>query len=723
MAKSDEQFAGTLNDTETDKSEDVTDLGDDPMLGLVLGGRYRIEQLIGSGGWANVYSGTHMTLGSALAIKVIHQHFARDAARQRRLEQEAKILSRLSSPYIVRTIDYGLTPVAFIVMEFVEGESLHSILNSPETNTQNRLSVPHALTLFQQLCEGLKAAHDLGLVHRDLKPHNILIKQTNQNNIECKILDFGIAKIIDDASGGDKMTATGDILGSPAYMPPEQWNGGEIDQRTDIYALGCVMYEALTGCPIFQANSSYEYLNMHMNEPIKPFSKVAAGSKIPHDLEKVVLKCVQKESSDRYDTTQSILHDLEKIRLGKAVKVRIAANKRKEPPNKTLVLLACATLLIGGSMAGAWFWREPLGMWYSTEQNLKADAQAKLGKPAVAIKLYRDVLFVTQILPPQSQPNLHAMQKLSDLLRTNGSFAESEEFRKKLRKTIGDVEPAQIMSLLRNARQLANMRNPMASKVAQQAVIMAGTYGPKSIILAKAMHVQGGVLRDLGKTNQSLDVLNQSLKMTEELLEPDDIPIARRLHEISLTLVVQGRNQQAAEALERAIPIGIKNKDMEELPRWYHNLATAYANLKQYDKAIAAENESARIIYETGASPDLKANVENNLGCIYMRTKNYTKSEAAFKRALAAREGGGSTNQLGTEDIWWNLAFTYREERKYKQSLDALHTGMNLLVKVNPNHPSVKLFENIIKQFESEQVRYAKMTPAERVILEKNSKD
>lgn len=281
----------------------------DPLLGAVLADRYEIVELIGAGGWGSVYKAKHLTLDLNSAIKIVHRHHLRDADGLKRFEQEAQVMSRLDNQHIVRITDHGLTPVPFIVMEYVQGRSLAEWLRQ-----HGAMPVPIAIELFVQLCDALSAAEAIRFAHRDLKPANILIK-ANTDPIQCKILDFGLAKLFDTNENAERITATGEVLGSPAYMSPEQWKG-KSDNRSDIYSLGCIMYEVLAGKPPFSSQTGLEYLYKHVSEKAPAISKVNPAAKLPPGLEEIVDKCMQKSPAHRYQTALDCREDLLKVKAG-----------------------------------------------------------------------------------------------------------------------------------------------------------------------------------------------------------------------------------------------------------------------------------------------------------------------------------------------------------------------------------------------------------------------
>ncbi len=295
----------------------------DPYIGYILDGKYQILEQIGSGGWGCVYRGLHLSLDCNIAIKIMHRHLAKDVQGIKRMSQEASILSRLSDLNIVRVLDYGETPAPYIVMEFFEGKQLDTFIKE-----SGPLSCKDAIELFIQLCSGLNNAASLELVHRDLKPSNIILR-VKEGELVSKILDFGIAKILDATQDRQRLTETGEIVGSPPYMAPEQWTG-ICDQRTDIYALGCIMYEAITGKPAFAADSSFQYLNLQASSYPEPISKLFPEQKIPKSLELAILKCMQKKPENRYQSAKDLKADLLKIRDGAIVDIHIKGAAHKD---------------------------------------------------------------------------------------------------------------------------------------------------------------------------------------------------------------------------------------------------------------------------------------------------------------------------------------------------------------------------------------------------------
>jgi serine/threonine-protein kinase len=216
--------------------------GDDPLVGIVLGGTYRILRAIAEGGMGRLYEAVHTRLERKLAIKVLHEAYARNAEGIARFEREAKTTARIQSDYLVQVVDVLRSPDGrpCIVSELLEGEDLQAIVDQ-----KGKLSVAEAIPIARQICRALADAHAHNVVHRDLKPSNVYLARGPGGERRVKILDFGVAKNL----GGEKeLTQTGAILGTPQYMAPEQARGSaHVDLRADIYAAGAVLYRMLTG--------------------------------------------------------------------------------------------------------------------------------------------------------------------------------------------------------------------------------------------------------------------------------------------------------------------------------------------------------------------------------------------------------------------------------------------------------------------------------------------
>lgn len=323
--------APTKSADQLESRQSVSTLSDDELARLKsnLSERYDILGLIGRGGMGAVYKVRDKELNKTFAIKVLNSELVTDKNSVKRFEQEARAARELTGANLVAVYDYGLgnAGAPYIVMDYLDGADLADVLAK-----EGYLDVPRALDIFIQLAGAVAHAHSKDVIHRDIKPSNIIIQQREHEVELAKLVDFGIAKVLPDESQRTQMTHTGDLFGSPLYMSPEQCLGNKLDQRSDIYELGCVMYESLTGQQPFLAENVIKTILRHINEDAPPIAGLDHDYKVPQNLERVVLRCLEREPANRYQTADDLLSDLHAIRDGKpiAVSSKVESPKKKE---------------------------------------------------------------------------------------------------------------------------------------------------------------------------------------------------------------------------------------------------------------------------------------------------------------------------------------------------------------------------------------------------------
>lgn len=266
----------------------------DPFLGHVLADRYLVKRIIGEGGMGRVYEAEQLPLEKPVAVKILHQHLLGDEHSVARFVAEAREASRLNHPHIVSVIEFGETSynVLFLVMEYLRGRPLSEIIAE-----EYPLTISRIWHIFRQVLLALQAAHDLGVVHRDLKPDNVFIESLADGTERVKVIDFGIAKRFDQQSTG--LTSPGMVCGTPEYMSPEQVVGDALDPRSDVYALGVLLYELLVGTPPFLARSAAEVMLMHAEDSVTAPSVAAQDQEIPESLDAIVLWALAKDREER----------------------------------------------------------------------------------------------------------------------------------------------------------------------------------------------------------------------------------------------------------------------------------------------------------------------------------------------------------------------------------------------------------------------------------------
>ncbi|MCC6977421.1 MAG: serine/threonine protein kinase [Candidatus Melainabacteria bacterium] len=298
-----------------DESESTASLNSSSVKGgglssdALINEKYQVVSLIGSGGMGTVYRVHQVFLGKEFALKLLDLHNRSDVS-VRRFQQEARTASQLQHPNLVEVHDFGMIDgeQPYLVMDLVEGETLAQLLK-----TKVSLPIDYVVALSIQVCFGLMYAHAKGVVHRDIKPANILLLYPESIPIEgtVKIVDFGIAKLTQSEDGQiQSLTQTGEIFGSPLYMSPEQCKGTAVDRRSDIYSLGCVMFESLTGSPPFYGETAMATMLKRLSEAPVSLKEGSLGAEFPAQLENIVRRMLKVEPNERYQDFKDVIKDL-----------------------------------------------------------------------------------------------------------------------------------------------------------------------------------------------------------------------------------------------------------------------------------------------------------------------------------------------------------------------------------------------------------------------------
>lgn len=282
----------------------------DPLIGSRIFGHYVITKKLGEGGMGAVYMAQNPEIEQTIAIKVLHGHAAQNEELVKRFNREAKVICKLTHPNIIRVFIFGHTPtnMIFLAMEYVEGGTLRDVIEK-----EGQLDALRAIDIMRQCLHALEEAHELGIVHRDLKPDNIMLTNFRKVDEFVKVLDFGIAKIKDQpGSQNQKLTQAGVVYGTPEYLSPEQAQAKELDGRSDLYSMGVILYEMLTGCVPFHSSTAVAILAAHVYDEPEPPSKVAKKAIHPK-FDTIIKKALSKKPEERYATAMDFLADLEDV--------------------------------------------------------------------------------------------------------------------------------------------------------------------------------------------------------------------------------------------------------------------------------------------------------------------------------------------------------------------------------------------------------------------------
>ena len=298
----------------------------DPYAGRVFGGRYKVISKLGEGAFGAVYKGLQLNLEQDVAIKLLKPEMGANDVLVKRFYNEARIYARINSPHVVKIHDFGQDegdPTLYLIMEYLNGIDLGQIIRGT-----GALPVERVLLLSRHLTQGLMAAHELGVVHRDIKPANVMVLDAETDRPFGQLLDFGISKL---AEGPDEehlpedplaktfqrgLTRAGKFTGTPAYMSPEQCHGHHLNHRSDLYSMGIVMYEMLCGRPPFSADNLFKLLRMHVADVPVPPREAAPDQHIPDQVQQIVMRCLEKSPSGRFQSAEELLAELEEATHG-----------------------------------------------------------------------------------------------------------------------------------------------------------------------------------------------------------------------------------------------------------------------------------------------------------------------------------------------------------------------------------------------------------------------
>jgi len=306
------------------------------MINSLLGGRYRLGEMIGTGGMADVYIAEDTRLARQVAVKVLRSDLARDPSFVARFRKEALAAAALNHPGIVAVYDSGEEPAPYIVMELISGHTLRELIHKGE-----RVPLKRALEIGEGILGALEYSHHSGIVHRDIKPANIMIT----DNGDVKVMDFGIARALADL--GATLTSTWNVVGTAQYLSPEQALGEVADLRSDIYSTGCLLYEVLTGKPPFTGETPVSIAYQHVSGVLVTPSSIVP--ELPAGIDTLLTVALAKNPDDRYQSAGLMLDDLYKIKTGEVVTTKIA----KPPVSRRKVLIGAISAIAAGAVLAA----------------------------------------------------------------------------------------------------------------------------------------------------------------------------------------------------------------------------------------------------------------------------------------------------------------------------------------------------------------------------------
>lgn len=554
---------------------------------IVLDNRYRIIDKIGVGGMADVYRGEDTLLGRPVAIKILHANFANDDEFVSRFKREAQAAGKLNHPNIVNMYDVGFDQdLHYIIMEYVDGKTLKEYITE-----KGRLSIDEAVKFTIAIGEGLEHAHAMGIVHCDIKPHNVIITRTGR----VKVTDFGIARAMNSTN---TVMYTNSIMGSAHYLSPEQASGKTIDGSTDIYSLGVVLYEMLSGKVPFEGETPIAVALKHVREKVIPPTRY--NPSIPPLLESVVLKALSKDPKDRFESISDMMSDLRLSQgftmsktqrhepydfatqmipavdpdamdefstdddtTSKEVKKKTMLSKIASIPQKYIVLSAAVIFLIaflGAFLSYGNFW-----------SNTTVDVPNVVGKQVSVAKNMLEDKHLRVSTSEVTNTDIPAGQVISQTPGAGEKVKEQRTIHLVVSKGVGDITVPDLSGLsLEQARQRLKDIGLVVGKITQQSmdgkpdnVIIAQTPSGDSKV-AKGTTVDVVVNKAQAKKVKMPDLIGMTLKDARDVLASHNLGVNQIVGSIEEKSVVTNQSTKSGDEIDEGTAINLTTEFKEE---------------------------------------------------------------------------------------------------------------------------------------------------------------
>lgn len=605
---------------------------------IVLDNRYRIIDKIGVGGMADVYRGEDTLLGRPVAIKILHANFANDDEFVSRFKREAQAAGKLNHPNIVNMYDVGFDQdLHYIIMEYVDGKTLKEYITE-----KGRLSIDEAVKFTIAIGEGLEHAHAMGIVHCDIKPHNVIITRTGR----VKVTDFGIARAMNSTN---TVMYTNSIMGSAHYLSPEQASGKTIDGSTDIYALGVVLYEMLSGKVPFEGETPIAVALKHVREKVIPPTRY--NPSIPPLLESVVLKALSKDPKDRFESISDMMSDLRLSQgftmsktqrhepydfatqmipavdpdamdefstdddtTSKEVKKKTMLSKIASIPQKYIVLSAAVIFLIaflGAFLSYGNFW-----------SNTTVDVPNVVGKQVSVAKNMLEDKHLRVSTSEVTNTDIPAGQVISQTPGAGEKVKEQRTIHLVVSKGVGDITVPDLSGLsLEQARQRLKDIGLVVGKITQQSmdgkpdnVIIAQTPSGDSKV-AKGTTVDVVVNKAKAKKVKMPDLIGMTLKDARDVLASHNLSVNQIVGSIEEKSVVTNQSTKSGDEIDEGTAINLttefkEEKKKEESKQSSSNRTKGTVDVtvpsgskKQELRIVVKDDEGSTVIYDDVNKP------------------------------------------------------------------------------------------------------------------------
>ncbi len=713
MDETEEQSQTANEDNDGASSENVD------LAGQILDNHFRIDEKLGSGGMSEVYAALDLSLGRKVAIKFMHPWLISDNTYLDRFRQEAKTTGKLKHEGIINIYHYGVDERhrPYIVMDFLAGVSL-----SERFGSGAKVEVEEAIAILKQIVKALAFAHSQGVVHRDIKPSNVMCCDT-EAGVKAVLVDFGIAKMVQNASGKAvtqlAKTSTGEVLGSPQYMSPEQCMGAKVDSRSDIYSLGCLIFALLAGEPPFESTNVYEIYFAQLNDSPPSIKKFRPELKEASAFDAIILRCMAKDPKDRYQSLDEVLVALERIAAHKlsntnslfgnaslfghttsTLALRWKAGKLKIPTWKIALGLLSISLSIFSTL---WY----LGVWSASGEN-KMEGLYTTGQRAIDTgdyktaqsELSQGVIFSKTSMKLR-QFTLPCLNQMLDLSRCSQNSELEADTLKQLTEQKNDLLNSQLGDL--EPRLKAAAQDP--SKLAQD----------EKIALIEETNDTSNIISENGNLDKSLTML-QMAKTLGNRLNPPDIVARRTLHNLGNGYEKIGDYKEAEAHYKQAIEMISKQLSPSDPATIAELICLAKlckndGRIDQAAKYLGRALSTARVAY--GATSEQTAFVKTSIAEMKLAAKKPTEAMRELNQAKSLFDGCANPDPAKYARCITLIAYVQGSPEQLRQALDLQEKAVKQETGVMAwlLQQSAKFESNKLKDFDA---RYEKASPCYR---------
>lgn len=571
----------------------------------ILSDRYQLSEIVGRGGASVVYQAKDLETGQSVAIKLLRQDIAENEMAILRFQKEVRAAAELMHPNLGRIHGYGQDADGqpYIVMDLVEGENLAVLLKGEST-----LGVEKALNIFIQICEGLMYAHEKMVVHRDLTPSNIIVSHNEKGEVLPKIVDFGFAKIIGAEENALRLTQTGEVFGSPLYMSPEHCLGQELDVRSDIYSLGSLMYEALSGKPPLAGDNVLATVAKQVRE--NPVSMRDINASIPESIDCVVLKCLEKDPADRYQSVCDLMSDLQRVKSGKPIEAYTRtvrqtvspgeASSSKRPVSNSTSTKVVAACVFSSICILLWaFFNQGSAVFDKTWSELDYQGQKEFdkGNYEKASQYFNGALKTAEFLPvtDKNEKLRMSLRELMDLSSATNDRATHDKMTQRFR-TIYDRGTALIGQQYEQCKKsLAEFT--VRAKAAAEDNKKDDLSQPARDLLQKCNELWNPEYLSLQNAERVFELLDRATAQTRPFLRKDDSARAEVMVNRAI-LAFNANKRELGEYISVAEQALREANDMSPplKAHKFNELCELYGRIGDFDSAFKCNTEAINIL-------------------------------------------------------------------------------------------------------------------------------